>query len=78
MKFSTNGVNTLTGIALLYVHGQENLELKMREINLKEQSFDLNQRDANYSPWANVYINKVLLAHSHAYSLIYRQRLLLC
>lgn len=38
------GTSILTTVALLYVHVQENLELEMSEINLKEQSFDLNQR----------------------------------
>lgn len=41
---SANGASILATVALLYVHVQENSELKMSEINSKKQSFNLNQR----------------------------------
>lgn len=40
---SVNGANTPTAITSLSIHGQENLEFKMSEINLVEQTFGLNE-----------------------------------
>lgn len=40
---SANGANTPTAITPLSIHGQENLELEMSEINLVEQTFGLNE-----------------------------------
>ena len=40
---SANGANTPTAITSLSIQSQENLELKMSEINLVEQALGLNE-----------------------------------
>ena len=43
-SFSANEANPLTAITLLFVHGRENTELKMNEINLEKSSLDLIEK----------------------------------
>ena len=47
---SAIGANTLTAIVSLFLRAQENLESKMSEISLEEQSFYVNEKSC-FTEW---------------------------